>query len=88
MIELDHLAVAGESLKAASDLAAQVLGVPLQPGGAHAVFGTHNHLLGLGDALYLEAIAVDPDAPAPAYARWFDLDRFNGPAVQLDLPLR
>ena len=80
MIELDHLAVAGESLTAASDLAAQVLGVPLQPGGAHAVFGTHNHLLGLGDALYLEAIAVDPDAPAPAYARWFDLDRFNGPA--------
>ena len=80
MIELDHLAVAGESLKAASDLAAQVLGVPLQPGGAHAVFGTHNHLLGLADGLYLEAIAVDPDAPAPAYARWFDLDRFNGPA--------
>ncbi|HDZ51783.1 MAG: VOC family protein [Sulfitobacter litoralis] len=80
MIELDHLAVAGESLEAASDYAAQVLGVPLQSGGAHAVFGTHNHLLGLSDALYLEAIAVDPDAPQPAYARWFDLDRFNGPA--------
>ena len=45
----------------------------------HDVFGTHNALLGLEDGLYLEAIAVDPAAPAPARPRWFDLDRFAGP---------
>ena len=39
---------------------------------------THNRLLGLGD-LYLEVIAIDPTAPAPAWPRWFDLDHFSGP---------
>jgi hypothetical protein len=36
--------------------------------------GTHNHLLRLGDDLFLEVIAVDPDAPRPAHRRWFGLD--------------
>ena len=84
MIRLDHLAVAGETLEAARAFAEEVLGVAMQPGGEHAVFHTHNALLGLADGLYLEAIAINPDAPAPApapdRARWFDLDRFAGPA--------
>ena len=54
------------------------LGVALAGGGAHAVMGTHNRLLGLGD-LYLEVIAVDPDAMPPTWPRWFDLDHFAGP---------
>ena len=37
-------------------------------------------LLGLQDGLYLEAIAINPDAPVPDRPRWFDLDRFAGPA--------
>ena len=37
------------------------LGVSLQQGGEHAVFHTHNRLLGLEDGLYLEAIAVNPE---------------------------
>jgi hypothetical protein len=52
----------------------------LQRGGAHAVYGTHNTLLGLADGLYLEAIAVNPDAEPQQRPRWFDLDRFTGPA--------
>ena len=54
------------------------LGVPLAGGGKHPHMATHNRLLGLGD-LYLEVIAVDPDAPQPAWPRWFDLDHFSGP---------
>ena len=46
-------------------------------GGKHALFGTHNKLLRLGD-LYLELIAIDPDAPKPERARWFALDDFSG----------
>ncbi|MBE0453500.1 VOC family protein [Roseovarius autotrophicus] len=78
-MQLDHLAVAGESLEAAATHLEAALGLPLQAGGAHARFGTHNRLLGLEDGLYLEAIAIDPAAPAPDRARWFDLDRLQGP---------
>lgn len=78
-MHLDHLAVAGESLDAAAAHLEAALGLALQPGGAHARFGTHNRLLGLEDGLYLEAIAIDPTAPAPDGARWFDLDRLTGP---------
>ena len=77
-MELDHIAVAGTSLGNATDHAAQALGVHLQPGGQHDVFYTHNTLLGLADGLYLEAIAINPDAPVPDRPRWFDLDRFHG----------
>lgn len=55
------------------------LGVPLQPGGQHPAFGTHNTLLGLGD-VYLEVIARDPDAAPVDHPTWFGLDEFTGPA--------
>jgi hypothetical protein len=77
-MHLDHLAVAGASLEAAAAHLEAALGLPLQPGGEHARFGTHNRLLGLEDGLYLEAIAIDPNAPAPDGPRWFDLDRLTG----------
>ena len=78
MLELDHLAVAAATLEEGREAVETALGVPLQPGGQHAHFGTHNCLLGLEDGLYLEVIAIDPDAPEPGYPRWFDLDRFDG----------
>jgi hypothetical protein len=50
--------------------------------------GTHNRLLKLDAERYLEVIAIDPEAPAPARPRWFELDtpRMNarlakGPAL-------
>ncbi|MEH6646789.1 VOC family protein [Sulfitobacter sp.] len=78
MISFDHIAVAGEILAAATNHVEATLGVPLQAGGEHAVFHTHNRLLGLEDGLYLEAIAINPQAPTPDRPRWFDLDRFEG----------
>ncbi len=77
---LDHLAVAGETLDDARSVVEEALGIPMQPGGEHDVFFTHNMLLGLDDGIYLEAIAINPAAPQPGRARWFDLDRFEGPA--------
>ena len=78
MLELDHFAVAGATLEDATAHVEEALGVPLQPGGEHKVYGTHNRLLGLADGLYLEAIAIDPDASPERSPRWFDLDQFTG----------
>ncbi|UWQ76169.1 VOC family protein [Leisingera sp. M658] len=77
---LDHLAVAGETLEEAVAHAEEALGAALGPGGSHARYGTHNRLIGLEDGLYLEAIAIDPDARPQEQPRWFNLDRFSGPA--------
>ncbi|WP_420860893.1 VOC family protein [Algirhabdus cladophorae] len=77
MIKFDHFAVSGEDLGSAIAWVEETLGVALQPGGKHPHFGTHNQLLGLGP-FYLEAIAIDPSAPAPDVPRWFNLDNFRG----------
>src|SRR5262249_44534230 len=69
---IDHLAVAVTSLE--DRQLDELLGVKLSPGGQHARMGTHNRLLRLGPTSYLELIAIDPGAPAPAHPRWFELD--------------
>ena len=80
MLTFDHIAVSGQTLAEATTYVAERLGLGLQVGGEHAVFHTHNTLLGLEDGLYAEAIAINPKAPKPDRPRWFDLDRFSGPA--------
>jgi len=37
--------------------------------------GTHNCLLRLGNALYLEVLSINPDAASPNRARWFELNQ-------------
>lgn len=71
---LDHLVVAAATLAQGRSWAEEELGVPLEGGGRHDAFGTHNALLRLGAQSYLEVIAVDPDAAAPPRPRWFELD--------------
>lgn len=74
----DHLVFAARALREGVRAAEESLGLPLGPGGRHARMGTCNRLLRLGAEEYLEAIAVDPDAPKPDRPRWFGLDRFAG----------
>jgi Glyoxalase-like domain len=79
MLEFDHIAVSARTLDEGVRAVEVALGVTLSAIGHHPHMGTHNRLLGLGPDLYLEVIAIDPDAPAPAWPRWFGLDRFAGP---------
>jgi hypothetical protein len=79
MTSLDHIAVSAATLEAGLAHVEAALGHCLGAGGRHAAMGTHNRLSGLG-AEYLEVIAIDPDAPPPGRARWFNLDRRTGPA--------
>jgi glyoxalase-like protein len=72
--QLDHLVVAATSLADGIEYIAELTGVAPHPGGKHAAMGTHNALLRLGERVYLEIIAIDPEAPKPPRARWFDLD--------------
>jgi hypothetical protein len=71
---LDHLVVAATTLADGIDWFAEVTGATPQPGGRHVAMGTHNALLRLGDRVYLEIIAVDPEGAKPARPRWFGLD--------------
>jgi hypothetical protein len=72
--EVDHLVLAAVTLADGIDYVSEITGAVPQPGGKHAAMGTHNALLRLGERVYLEIIAIDPDGTKPPRPRWFDLD--------------
>ena len=74
MTRIDHITVVSPTLEAGGEWVYERLGVRLQGGGEHPRMGTHNLLLRLGDAMFLEVIAVDPAAARPSRPRWFALD--------------
>jgi hypothetical protein len=75
---LDHLVVAARSLSDGVAWCEATLGITPGAGGRHPLMGTHNRLFAIASArfprAYFEIIAIDPEAAAPARARWFDLD--------------
>lgn len=80
-VAVDHLVVAAATLHEGAAWCERTLGVAPDAGGRHALFGTHNRVLAIGSAshpqAYLEIIAIDPEAPAPARPRWFGLDAID-----------
>ena len=79
---LDHLVVGAASLAQGIEYIERITGVAPSPGGKHVAMGTHNALLRLGDRVFLEVIAIDPDGKKPDRPRWFDLDNI---ALQAEL---
>ena len=77
---IDHLVVTAPSLEVGAHFVRQTLGVTAQPGGEHSRMGTHNLLLRLGEAAYLEVISLNPAAPDPGRARWFEIDEYDAAA--------
>lgn len=77
---IDHLTITAPNLEVGAEFVSQTLGVMPQRGGEHLRMGTHNLLLRLGDALFLEVISPNPEAPRPERARWFALDNLTAEA--------
>ncbi|MBR0649564.1 VOC family protein [Roseomonas terrae] len=74
MAEIDHIVIGALTLEDGARYLEETLGVKPVKGGTHPGVGTHNMLLGLGAACYIEIIAPDPGQPEPGHARPFDLD--------------
>lgn len=75
MNRIDHIVVGAHSLAEGVDYIRQTLGVEIAKGGSHKTMATHNHLMQLGNEVYLELIAIDADAEVPRHPRWFGLDQ-------------
>lgn len=74
MLELDHLTVVAPTLAEGVDHVRSCLDLDVPPGQRHIYMGTHNCLLRLGETVYLEIVALDPEGQAPPRTRWFGLD--------------
>jgi hypothetical protein len=76
--QVDHIVVMAATLEDGVQWCEATLGLTPGPGGQHALMGTHNRLFSIAcerfPQAYFEIIAVDPQAPAPGRARWFDMD--------------
>ncbi len=75
--QIDHIVITAPDFAGGAELVRRSLGVMPQAGGEHARMGTHNLLLKLGESLYLEVIAPNPNAPEPGRPRWFELDEMK-----------
>lgn len=71
---IDHITITAPTLEAGAELVKKTLGVEPQKGGEHSRMGTHNLFLRLGDTVFLEVIACNPNAKKPDRPRWFALD--------------
>ena len=77
-LALDHLVLAARTLAEGVAWCETTLGLRPEAGGQHGFMGTHNRVFSIASPsfprAYFEIIAIDPSLPAPAHARWFDLD--------------
>lgn len=81
-LKLDHITVIAPTLTEGVSHVRNCLDLDVPFGTRHDYMGTHNHRLQLGDRVYLEIVALDPDGISPGRARWFGLD--NQASVRAD----
>jgi len=74
MLKLDHLTVIAPTLAEGVSHVRACLDLDVPFGQRHQYMGTYNHLLRLGGTVYLEIVALDPQADGPGRRRWFGLD--------------
>ena len=76
--KIDHLVIAALTLEEGVEYVREILGVEIPAGGSHSTLATHNHLMTIGENIFLEVIAPDYAAEESAdrlnQPRWFGLD--------------
>ena len=75
MLKLDHMTVIAPTLRDGVLHVQECLDLDVPFGTRHDYMGTHNHRLQLGNNVYLEIVARDPEGKEPGRPRWFGLDR-------------
>ncbi len=78
MLRLDHLTLVAPTLAEGVAHVRRCLDLDVPFGTRHRYMGTHNHRLQLGDGVYLEIVALDPEGRPPKRPRWFGLDDEDG----------
>lgn len=81
MTHIDHITITAPSLEIGAKFVEKSLGFSPQKGGEHPRMGTHNLFLRLGDSIFLEVIACNPNANKPDRPRWFALDEVKKDAL-------
>ncbi|HET8625239.1 MAG TPA: VOC family protein [Gemmatimonadales bacterium] len=81
MLPIDHLVWGAPNLEWEIERFEDLTGVRAPIGGRHPDEGTHNALIRLGPAAYLELISPDPTLPPPPHPRWFGLDTLTQPRL-------
>jgi len=81
MTAIDHLVYATSDLARGIEEIEQLTGVTPTLGGQHIGRGTRNALIDLGNDVYLEIVAPDPDQPPPSSERWFGVDQVTGSRI-------
>jgi Glyoxalase-like domain len=74
LLKLDHLTVIAPTLAEGISHVQNCLDLDVPFGTRHDYMGTHNHRLQLGNSVYLEIVALDPEGTEPGRSRWFGLD--------------
>lgn len=81
MLHLDHILYAVPDLQKGIDDFEQLTGVRPAYGGKHPHLGTHNALVSLGETVYLELIAFDPDQSMPVENIIFGIGKIKVPKI-------
>lgn len=77
--QIDHLLYGTKDLNEGIAYIHELTGIKPVIGGSHPGLGTHNALMGLGNNIYLEIIAPDPNQNVEHI--WMDLDQLKKPKL-------
>lgn len=72
--KIDHIVIGANDLDQGVAFIEKKLNATLPRASKHADMSTHNCVASTGNDSFIEILSIDPEAPTPIRARWFDMD--------------